>query len=99
MPWYLYRVCIPNLPADACPTIELCHGYNEHQATDPESGYPLERIYTAPNLSRGHSESRTKKMLTDQNIAKHGFTKYMRNDHGHYVKTAGSDGPSEFKVK
>lgn len=100
MPFYLYRVLLPGVEKDQCPTVEYQHSSDKVWHTDPETGAPLERIYTAPNLSKGYSEGHTRKLLEDKNLAQHGFTKYVRDPISQsYVKTAGAEGPSTFKVK
>ncbi|MDR2769064.1 MAG: hypothetical protein LBB19_00690 [Puniceicoccales bacterium] len=100
MPWYLYRVLLPNAVRSDCPIIEMHHGCNERVIVDPYSGHPLERVYTAPNLSKGYSESHTKKLLSNDNLAKKGFTKYVRDkSSGCYVKSVGQQGPNLFKVR
>ena len=100
MPSYLYRILVPNLNKEDCPQIEIEHSYKETLTHDPQSGYPLERIYTAPHLSKGYSSGHTKKILSNENIAKAGFTKYVRDrSSGTYVKTAGKDGPTTFSVR
>jgi hypothetical protein len=100
MPWYLYRVLLPNTAQEDCPIIEMYHRYNEHVTLDPHSGHPLKRVYTAPNLSKGYSESHTKKLLSNANLARKGFTKYVRDkSSGCYVKSVGQQGPNVFKGK
>ncbi|MDR0393190.1 MAG: hypothetical protein LBH52_03100 [Puniceicoccales bacterium] len=100
MPWYLYRVLLPKTARENCPIIEMYHGCNERVTLDPNSGHPMERVYTAPNLSKGYSESHTKKLLSNANLARKGFTKYIRDkSSGCYVKSVGQQGPNVFKVK
>jgi len=98
MPTYLYRVLKPNVPVKECPVIELQHSYQDKIDKDPDTGFPLERVYTVPNLSKGYSVGHTKRLLSNENIAKHGFTKYVRDPIANcYVKTAGNNGPETFK--
>lgn len=100
MPFYLYRLLLPSVPKEKCPVIELKHSWEKFPTKDPQTGYPLERIYTAPNLSKGYSEGHTKQLLSDKNISKHGFTKYVRDPISNcYVKTTGQEGPKTFSVK
>ncbi len=99
MPIYQYRVCIPEVAKENCPIVEIQHSYKEIWEKDPETGYALERIYTVPNLSKGYSEGHTKKLLSDKNVERHGFTKYVRDPISQcYVKTVGHEGPSTFKT-
>lgn len=91
---------MPGVGKDKCPTVEYQHSSDEVWHTDPETGVPLERIYTAPNLSKGYSEGHTKKLLEDKNLTRHGFTKYVRDPISQsYVKTAGTEGPATLKIK
>lgn len=100
MPIYLYRVLKPGVCEDKCPTIEYEHSWREAPSVDPKLGYPIKRIYTAPNLSKGYSEGHTKQLLSDKNIERHGFTKYVRDPIAqNYVRTSGKAGPSSFSVK
>ncbi len=99
MPIYLYRILWPNIPHNECPVIELSHSCDAKIDKDPNTGFPLERVYTIPNLSKGYSAGRTKQLLSDKNIAGHGFTKYVRDPISKcYVKTAGHEGPDTFKA-
>ncbi len=65
----------------------------------PDSGAPLRKLITAPNLPLQHGSSAEKAKLSDANVARHGFTKYVRDGQGRYVKTAGTDSraPSELR--
>lgn len=100
MPIYLYRVLKPGIQEDKCPVIEYEHSWKEKPNKDPETGFPIKRIYTAPNLTKGYSEAHTKKLLSDKNIENHGFTKYVRDPIAqNYVRTAGHEGPSSFSVR
>lgn len=100
MPIYLYRVLKPGVPEEACPVIEYEHSWKETPKVDPMTGYPLKKVYTAPNLSKGYSEGHTKQLLSDKNIEQHGFTKYVRDPIAqNYVRTAGKEGPGVFSVK
>jgi hypothetical protein len=58
----------------------------------PITGRPVRRIYLAPAVNAKYTPGRTKSMLTEQNVAKAGFTKYVRDKQtGTYHKTAGHD--------
>lgn len=57
--------------------------------THPETGAPVRRVITAPNLTLKHADSSNRTKLGDNNLAKHGFTKYVKAGGGRYVKTAG----------
>ncbi len=62
--------------------------------THPESGKPVRRLIQAPNISGKWSESATKRMLSDKNLDRIGFTKYQRTGDGKYEKRAGSGPPT-----
>lgn len=66
----------------------------------PATGVPLRKLITAPNLPLKHGHSAEKTKLSDANVARHGFTKYVREGKGRYVKTAGSDtrAPKELRL-
>jgi len=58
----------------------------------PVTGRPVRRIYQAPAIASKYTPGRTKTMLTEQNVAAKGFTKYVRDKQtGAYHKTAGTD--------
>ena len=56
----------------------------------PETGEPVRRIVQAPNIAGQWSESGTRKMLSDQNLDRLGFTKYQKIGKGQYEKRAGA---------
>jgi predicted nucleic acid-binding Zn ribbon protein len=58
----------------------------------PLTGRPVRRVYLPPTVTTQYTAGRTKKLLTEQNVAKAGFTKYVRDKQtGEYHKTAGTD--------
>ena len=60
-------------------------------AQSADTGAPLRKLITAPNLPLKHGNSAEKTKLSDANVARNGFTKYVREGKGRYVKTAGHD--------
>jgi hypothetical protein len=57
---------------------------------DPESGRPVRRVVTAPNLPSRHADSVVKNQLNDnKRLGEMGFTKYVRSGKGTYEKHAG----------
>ena len=59
----------------------------------PKTGNPARKIFVPPNLSNKYTEGATKSKLSNENVEKHGFTKYERDKlTGRYHKTAGRDG-------
>ncbi len=58
----------------------------------PLTGRKLRRVYLPPAVTTKYTPGHAKKMLTEKNVAKAGFTKYERDKlTGAYHKTAGSD--------
>ena len=58
----------------------------------PVTGRPLRRVYLAPTVNTKYTPGHTKALLSEKNVAKAGFTKYVRDKQtGAYHKTAGSD--------
>ena len=60
--------------------------------THPKTGNPIRKVFHAPNVVSKYTEGATKSRLSDQNIEKHGFTRYEKDKvTGRYHKTAGKD--------
>ncbi len=57
----------------------------------PETGEPVRRVIQSPMVGGRHSTTSEKAKLSDSNLERMGFTKYVKGDKG-YEKTAG-DGP------
>ena len=55
----------------------------------PESGDPVTRVICAPALVLKHGERRTNRLLSDESVARNGFTRYEKIRSGVYEKTAG----------
>jgi hypothetical protein len=55
----------------------------------PESGLPVRRIPTMPNLPLNHSDAAEKTKMSNKNLDRMGFTKYEKAGDGHYEKKAG----------
>jgi len=95
MPLYVYQV----IEADGSEgeVFEVLQGMAEPPLLrHPESGKPVHRLLSAPNLPGKHADANVKSSLSDVNLARHGFTKYVKSGEGTYEKTAG-DGPSSFR--
>lgn len=95
MPTYLYEVI------SSGQVIEIEHSVNEiPPIKHPETGQPIRRVYTAPNLSGRYSASNTKKLLDDRNLEKNGFTKYVRDPVSQrYNRTVGDMGPAQLRPR
>lgn len=93
MPVYLYEV------VSTGEIIEIEHGINDTPpSSHPETGEPLRRVYTAPNLSTRYTPGHTKNLLSDASLKKTGFTKYVRDPVSRrYNRTVGNFGPSQLR--
>ncbi|MEO0812259.1 MAG: FmdB family transcriptional regulator [Myxococcota bacterium] len=63
----------------------------------PETGEPVRRILTAPAVVLKHSSRRERNVLSGQNLARNGFTRYERTGDGSYERTAGTGGPKKIR--
>ena len=61
--------------------------------THPETGDPVRRVPSVPNLPLAHSDAAEKTRMSNKNLERMGFTKYERAGDGVYEKKAGKDGP------
>jgi hypothetical protein len=91
MPTYVYQEILPDGSEGDC--FELIQPMSEVPLkTHPKSGNPVRKVYHAPNLSSKYTEGATKNKLSDENVEKHGFTRYEKDKvTGRYNKTAGKD--------
>lgn len=60
----------------------------------PETGQKIRRVISVPSVPRTYHPQSTSKMLSDKNLDRMGFTKYVKTDRGKYEKTAGA-GPDK----
>ena len=93
MPIYEYRIT----GLDCCEHCE--HGFDHIQkvtdaqlAACPECGSAVTRVIAAPNLPASSPS------ISDENVARHGFTRYRKVEKGVYEKTAGK-GPEVISDK
>jgi hypothetical protein len=92
MPTYVYQVIKPD--GTEGETFEVVQKMSEPALTKhPETGEPVQRVITAPNIAGNWSDSASKNKLSDKNLDKLGFTKYQRAGDGTYEKRAGK-GPN-----
>jgi predicted nucleic acid-binding Zn ribbon protein len=91
MPLYVYEEVLPD--GSAGETFEIMQGIHEPALTrHPQSGAPVRRKVTAPGwVPKGFGKHDKKEQLSDRQLEKLGFTKYVKGKRG-YEKTAG-DGP------
>jgi hypothetical protein len=92
MPLYMYEVLIGCEPYERF-EVEQNLG-DPLLRKHPITGEPVRKLVSAASISLKHSDQREESVLYDQNLAKHGFTKYEKADADHsYHRTAGNDGP------
>ena len=91
MPLYVYQEILPD--GSDGETFECIQRMSEASLkTHPKTGNPVRKIFHAPKVVSKYSERATKNKLSDQNIEKHGFTRYEKDKlTGRYHKTAGKD--------
>ncbi len=63
----------------------------------PETGKPIHRVVAVPNVPGKHSPQSTEKMLSDKNLDRLGFTKYVKTSKGEYEKRTGK-GPDNLSA-
>lgn len=88
MPIYTYQV----LHADGSDgeIFEYAHGMSEPPLTcHPKTGEPVQRIYQAPHIAGSWHDRQHKQAMSDKNLDRLGFTKYVKNGKGHYEKHVG----------
>ncbi len=92
MPIYVYQEILPD--GSLGEEYEIMQKLSDEPLqVHPKTGQPIKKIIKAPGLTLKHSSQAKKKLLSNENIAAKGFTKYERAGDGEYIKTAG-DGPS-----
>lgn len=91
MPTYMYQEILPDGSDGAC--FEVVQRMADSTLkTHPETGNAVRKVFVPPNLPTKHTEGATKSKLTDDNVEKHGFTRYEKDKlTGKYHKTAGKD--------
>lgn len=91
MPTYLYQEILPGGEDGDC--FEVVQRMSDAPLkTHPQTGNPVRKVFVAPNLPTKYTEGATKSKLSDENVEKHGFTRYEKDKvTGKYHKTAGKD--------
>lgn len=88
MPIYVYEL-ITDSEEDG-ERFEIFQAMSDEPLTKhPETGRPVRRVVTAPNVPRYYHPQSTSKMLSDKNLDRLGFTKYVKKSGGGYEKRAG----------
>lgn len=93
MPVYTYQIIQDD--GSEGDTFELVRAMTDPPLTHhPETGERVKRIFAAPHVPGRHGASATKARLSNENLERHGFTKYERVGKGQYERRAGNEGPS-----
>lgn len=93
MPTYVYEI-LNDRGEGTGRTFEHVQSMRERALTrHPETGEPVRRVPQAPAIAGSMAPVREKKVLSDKNLERLGFTKYRRQGDGSYEKTAGKEGP------
>jgi hypothetical protein len=88
MPTYVYGIV--NADGSTGETFEVEQGIRDAPLTrHPVTGEPVERLMCAPFVAGNWSPLKGKRLLSDGNLEKKGFTKYVKNSSGQYEKKAG----------
>ena len=97
MPTYIYEVILED--GEQGQVFEVEQKMSDPTLTHhPTTGQPVRRVITAPNIGGDWSEKGTKDRLSDKNLDRLGFTKYVRSDDGRLEKTAGK-GPKRINTQ
>lgn len=97
MPLYVYAIM--NDDGSEGETFEYIQNMNDPPlTTHPDTGQKVRKVITSPNLVTKWGDSAGKDRLSDKNLDRLGFTKYVKTGDGNYEKTAGK-GPKKFKKK
>lgn len=95
MPIYVYEVIRSGGGGEV---FEVHQSMSDEPLTrHPETGQPVRRIVQPPLIGGKHSSTRERNLLSDNNLSKMGFTKYVKSGNGSYEKSAGS-GPSSLSA-
>lgn len=95
MPTYVYQIIHED--GSEGESFEVFQSIHEKALTvHPESGQKIRRVLQPVYLNSKHTEGKSKQVLSDGNIEKHGFTRYEKDSSGQYKKTAGS-GPDSIQ--
>jgi len=97
VPLYVYEILDKTDGEPTGALFETFQSMSEAPLTrHPETGEPIRRAVTAPNIGGPWSDSAMTKSANDnQKLEKLGFTKYEKRGDGYYEKTAGKQGPRE----
>jgi hypothetical protein len=96
MPTYTYQIIHDD--GTEGEIFEATHRMSDPALTEhPETGEKVVRVFVVPNLGGANSTQAEKARMSDKNLDRLGFTKYVRNGKGQYEKRAGQ-GPDNIGV-
>ncbi|MBL1218946.1 MAG: FmdB family transcriptional regulator [Planctomycetes bacterium] len=94
MPIYVYEILDQPDGEPTGETFEIVQSMKDKALTKhPETGQPVRRVITAPNIAGQWSDMKAKSTLSNKNLERLGFTKYERKGKGYMERTAGKEGP------
>lgn len=86
MPTYVYQVIQEDGRGEVFEIVQRMS--DPPLTTHPTTGAPVQRIPQAPMIGGEHSTASDKRKLSDSNLERLGFTKYVKSGNG-YDKVAG----------
>lgn len=93
MPTYVYEI-LDKKGNGTGRTFEFVQSMKDDALTKhPETGEPVRRVITAPNIAGQWSDMKAKSALSNKNLERLGFTKYEKRGKGYMERTAGKLGP------
>ncbi len=97
MPIYVYETVPPEDASDAeiaafePESFEMRQAMADEPLTEhPYSGLPVQRVITAPYLPWTWGDRANAERVSDKNLNRIGFGKYVKGDDGRYEKSAGA---------
>lgn len=89
MPIYEYEVILPD--GEGGERFEVLQKMGDPPLTEhPDTGDPVRRVITAASIAGHFSEMKSAGRLSDKNLERQGFTKYVKTGDGQYEKRVGS---------
>jgi hypothetical protein len=96
MPVYVYEVVLES--GEPGQLFEVEQRMTDPPLTEhPTTGQPVRRVIQPPHIGGTYSDASERRLLSDENIARSGLTKYVRSGDGTYHKAAGQ-GPDEISA-
>ena len=90
MPTYVYGVILSEDDNAVGETFEIEQGIKDPPLTHhPQTGQPVRRVMCAPFVAGIWSPMKMKRNVSDKNLEKKGFTKYIKNRDGQYERRTG----------